>query len=99
MTKEKEKKKRRIIPDEEKKYTCDICGKKISNPWAMRNHFRFKHPEEFVTRYPATPKEGGGAGKGNSFRRGEGEREGENRGGSDSREGEKDDSFGGWVPL
>lgn len=48
MSEEKVRKKREPISDDKKKYTCEICGKKISNPSALKMHMRVheKKPEE-----------------------------------------------------
>ena len=100
--KEKEKGKRRIISEEDKKFECQVegCTKKCATPASRKNHVRFKHPEEFMRLYPpegkTTPKEGD---KDKSFRKGKRGSEGkQDKSGSGNPEGEGD-TFNGWVPL
>ena len=37
------KKKQKPIPEDKKKYVCNICGKECANPSALKMHKKWKH--------------------------------------------------------
>ena len=89
--------KTRTVPEDKKKYECPVegcdCGeggkrKKCANPAALKNHVRFKHPEQFASLYPASEGE-----KDTSFRK----TKGGSKGGSSGEE--KGSDWGGWIPY
>ena len=46
MAEKEEKKKRKPIPDDKKKFVCDVCGKRCANPTALKMHKKWKHSED-----------------------------------------------------
>lgn len=41
----KEKKKRKTIEEKDKRFVCNVCGKKCANPQSLRMHKKWKHSD------------------------------------------------------